>query len=407
MSLIRSAGAALGLLALLLGSCSGPDLVQGPPPTYIPVPMGVANGYWLAVDADGDGLYTEADGTLEGAVPLYLDEYVGDYYGDTYSDGYYSYHYNYWDPFWSPWWDPWWYGPYGGWGPWPWWYWYWDCDDDNNGDDGSGSGGGSDGGDGGGGGGGDGGGGDGLPDPRKVKPKYVVQLDGSSEDDNPSGGAIGIKGSDGDIEITDDGAVIMITASGAASNGSGGGSGIGAGSKSSNDNSYGGRVYNAYTQPTASQRLRQPGGMNGRPTASQRVEQHSGFGGRATASERARQPLTWRSSTSTYGIRGTAEKHPAPPRPSNTLNRWDSSRNGSKGAEPKVNSHSRSRPSQQVRQQKSSSRPSQQVRQQKSSSRPSQQAQRPKSSARPSQQARPSSSGSRSRPSRGGGKRPR
>ncbi|NQU49763.1 MAG: hypothetical protein HQ519_14015 [Planctomycetes bacterium] len=124
MPLLRSVVALMGLLGLVLASCSGPDLIQGPPPTYIPVPMGVANGYWLAIDQDGDGHYTEADGSLDGAVPLYLDEYVGDYYGDTYSDGYYSYHYSYWDPFWSPWWDPWWYGPYGGYGPWPWWYWY-------------------------------------------------------------------------------------------------------------------------------------------------------------------------------------------------------------------------------------------------------------------------------------------
>jgi hypothetical protein len=109
------------------------------------------------------------------------------------------------------------------------------------------------------------------------------------------------------------------------------------------DSEYGGRVYNAYTRsaPTASQRARQPGGPFGRPTAS----------------ERARQPLSWRSNTTTYGIRGTAEKHPSPPRPTKTLNRWDSSRSSQKAVQPT-------------------------------------------SSVRPSKQARPSASGSRSRPSK-------
>ena len=113
----------VGALGLLGGACSSGSVYEGPAPQYVPVPMGVANGYWVAVDENRNGVYDEGDGDIEASVPLYLDEYVGDYYGETYTDGYVSYYYSTWDPWWSPWWDPYWRPGYGWYGPWPWWYW--------------------------------------------------------------------------------------------------------------------------------------------------------------------------------------------------------------------------------------------------------------------------------------------
>ena len=51
----------VGALGLLGGACSSGSVYEGPAPQYVPVPMGVANGYWVAVDENRNGVYDEGD----------------------------------------------------------------------------------------------------------------------------------------------------------------------------------------------------------------------------------------------------------------------------------------------------------------------------------------------------------
>ena len=54
------------ILGFAGGACSSSDRLEyGPAPVYVPVPMGVANGYWVAVDENTNGIYDEGDGELE------------------------------------------------------------------------------------------------------------------------------------------------------------------------------------------------------------------------------------------------------------------------------------------------------------------------------------------------------
>ena len=55
----------VGALGLLGGACSSGSVYEGPAPQYVPVPMGVANGYWVAVDENRNGVYDEGDGDIE------------------------------------------------------------------------------------------------------------------------------------------------------------------------------------------------------------------------------------------------------------------------------------------------------------------------------------------------------
>lgn len=455
----------VGLLSSLGGACSSDSVMQGPPPQYVPVPMGVANGYWVAVDENGNGVYDEGDQDIEASVPLYLDEYVGDYYGATYTDGYISFYYSTWDPWWSPWWDPYWRPGYGWYGPWPWWYWHLHCDDHHHHDDddhGSGnSGGGSSG----------GGNGGGPPSPF-IADAFTIDGDGAGgfiDDGSGSfgGGTGGFEGGSTDNgnfggyvdgEEEDDAPIIVVfgdSGSSATPLDSDSPDGGAVGGVPAPGGGLGGRTFNTY-HPTASARLgnAETGfGLNGtaqknpsppRPSDknSSRWSSGSGNGGggnggiepnprnqygnsaslranRGSSSSRSigRQPgavLPPRpsgsasnrlgSGTTGYGLNGTSQKNPAPPRPGvRNSSRWNSSQNGS---QPQPRSQPRVQPRPQPRSQPSrtQSRPSTPK---PSSTRPKANTSRPKpSSSRPSQSrpkssARPSSSGAGKRRPRG------